>query len=486
MVKIKIKIQDLFKKLNINDVTIKSEKSFKLSDNIKIKNNKNKFVNINEFVIKKIDSYYTIFNNGINLISSNEHLIKTNNGIKKIKDITKKDNVLLSNGKKIKIVSSNLHKKNDILYDFCLDYPHLYKSNDGLIHHNSLIITYVIKNLIENKKSKINNAIIIVPNKQLVEQFYGDMIDYGINENDIGRVYQKYKQWDKKITVATWQTLMNNHDKIPLYKCVIVDECHGIKAIQLKKILKKSNAEVRLGFTGTMHNSILDNLNTKSYIGPIIKEYSTNFLAKQGYISKCNINILNLKYQKQNIQGTYNEVKDVIFNNTFRMNIIKTLSKKINHNILLLVGKVEKEGEILEKILNEENTNKEVIFLSGRDDVNIREEWRKKMENSTNILMIASYGIFQQGLNIPNLKYIFLVSPFKSKIRVLQSIGRSLRKHDNKEKKGSYVFDFYDHVKYLNKHGQIRYRYYNSEKFNIKEFDFIEGIKNNNFIEIPW
>jgi len=337
----------------------------------------------------------------------------------------------------------------------------------------SLIISYIIKTLLDRKKSGVTNAIIVVPNKQLVEQFYSDMIEYGIEEDIIGRVYQKYKEWDKPIVVSTWQTLMNNHDKLLFYDCIIVDECHGMKAHQLKKILKKSFAQYRFGFTGTLHASILDNWNTKSYIGPIIKEFPSGFLADKGFISKCNVNILNLEYQQSKIKGTYDEVKDIVFNNPFRMDIIENLCNKLDHNVLLLVGKVEKEGEVLEEYLKA-NTNKEVVFLSGRDDVDLREDWRRKMGKSKNILMIATYGIFQQGLNIPNLKYIVLVAPFKSKIRILQSIGRSLRKHEDKDD-GAFIFDIHDHTTYFDKHGKIRYRYYDSEKFEINEYVFIEG-----------
>ena len=96
------------------------------------------------------------------------------------------------------------------------------------------------------------------------------------------------------------------------------------------------------------------------------------------------------------------------------------------------------------------------------------------MSNSRNIALIATYGIYQQGVNIPNLKYIVLASPFKSKIRVLQSIGRSLRVHADKED-GAYIFDIHDHTKFFDKHGDMRYRFYDSEKFNIDEYLFEEG-----------
>jgi len=144
---------------------------------------------------------------------------------------------------------------------------------------------------------------------------------------------------------------------------------------------------------------------------------------------------------------------------------------QLDHNVLLLVGKVEKEGDYLKDILG---TNKEVVFLSGRDSVETREMWRAEMKNRKDVALIATYGIFQQGINIPNLKYIILASPFKSKIRVLQSIGRALRKHADKEN-GAYIFDLHDHTTFFEKHGDVRYRYYDAEKFHIEEHLFEEG-----------
>jgi superfamily II DNA or RNA helicase len=100
------------------------------------------------------------------------------------------------------------------------------------------------------------------------------------------------------------------------------------------------------------------------------------------------------------------------------------------------------------------------------------------MKDRKDIALIATYGIFQQGINIPNLKYIILASPFKSKIRVLQSIGRALISHAYKEN-GAYIFDLHDHTTFFEKHGNIRYRYYDSEKFKIDEYLFEEGNKIN-------
>lgn len=339
----------------------------------------------------------------------------------------------------------------------------------------SLIIAYIIDNLYKNKRlSKKQRALIVVPSKGLIKQFHSDLKEYGITNSRIGEVYSNRKQWEKDIVISTWQSLSRNHKKLDDYGCIVIDEVHGAKSYELKKILSKAtSAKYRLGFTGTMHVSDLDNWNTKAYLGPIIREYPSGFLAEEGWISKCNVKMINIEYKQNRWAGNYNDVKDQVFNKPFRMNLIEELVKVLDHNVLLLVGKVEDEGEVLKAYLKDD-CGKTVEFLSGKDKVEVREEWRKRCMKEKNIALIATYGIFQQGINIPNLKYIILVSPFKSKIRVIQSIGRSLRKHADKEH-GSFVFDICDQTKYFKKYSDIRIRYYDAEKFNITEHLFIEG-----------
>ena len=337
----------------------------------------------------------------------------------------------------------------------------------------SLMIAYIVKTLLENKK--VEQCLIVVPTKSLVEQFYSDLKDYDI-QYTIGRVHQKYKEWDKDIVISTWQTLIRNTSKLRNFQTMIVDESHQVKSHSLSQLLKKSpHMQYRYGFTGTLHAGQLDNLNTFSYLGPVIAEYTSAELAREGYISKCNVNVINLNYKDQ-FEGDYNDVKDDVFTNNYRLSLIKEIVESVDHNILLLVGKVEKEGDYLKDWLSENMMdNKEIVFLSGRDDVKKREKWRKACLKRKDIVLIATYGIFSTGINIPNLKYTVLAAPFKSKIRVLQSIGRNLRKFENKEKTGAVIYDIHDEVKYLNNHGNIRARYYSMEGFNVDEMILNEG-----------
>ena len=339
----------------------------------------------------------------------------------------------------------------------------------------SLVIAYIIKILLDN--NLIKKAVIIVPSKGLIAQFYGDLIDYGLDPKMVGMAFSQKKQWDRTIVISTWQTLSNYPDEAEKFECIIADETHGAKAHEMKKILGENtnNAKYRFGFTGTMHARDLDNWNTKAYLGPIIREYPSGLLAEQGYISKCTVNMMNIEYiERGEWHGDYHSIRDSVFANDYRMRLIRNLTKKLDHNVLVLVDKVEKEGEPLKQFLSD-SVNKEVIFLSGKDDVKIREKWRKECMKRKDICLIATYGIFQSGINIPNLKYIILASPFKAKIRVLQSIGRALRKHSNKEDTGAQIFDIHDHTKFFEKYGNIRSRYYETEGFEVKESVFHEG-----------
>lgn len=337
----------------------------------------------------------------------------------------------------------------------------------------SVLICYILKALIEH--GLLDKALLIVPSIGLVTQFFSDMQDYGMDTSYIGKVADTWKEWDNKIVISTWQSLNNVPEKMKEFNVVIVDEVHSVTGKCLRDLMSlATSAQWRFGVTGTMPESELSCLQVMSYIGPIVREYGSKKLSDLGYVAKCNIKIIHVDYNNKP-KGEYNEVKDEVFNNSYRLGLITHLIKNCDRSILLLVGKVEDEGVKLQKYLETQGLDdREICFLSGKDKAKEREIWRKYTNEQQNIVLICTYQIFQQGINIPSLKYLILASPFKSKIRVLQSLGRIMRNHADKTE-GATMYDIYDNVKHLNKHGEIRIKHYAKENFDMEDIFLLEG-----------
>jgi superfamily II DNA or RNA helicase len=329
----------------------------------------------------------------------------------------------------------------------------------------SLIISYMIRNFPKDK----NKTLIIVPTLQLVDQFKGDMMEYGFDESEIGCVNSKLKEFDRPVVVSTWQSLKNQMDKAELFDAVIVDEVHTAQAATISEILKTAvNATYRFGVTGTMPTNRLDAMTVKSFLGHVSKTFTGKDLADLGYVSKCTIKQLTLKYNT-GYGKDYNIIRDEVFLNPFRLSVLTGLARKTQNSMLILVDRIEKEGLILEAHLKEQLPNKTVIFLSGKDKANVRDDWRKDMNDRQDVICIATYPIFQQGVNIPSLREIVLASSTKSFVRVIQSLGRTLRKHVSKELGGAVLWDIVDDVKHLKDHGKARFKHYIKEKHQVEE-----------------
>lgn len=243
---------------------------------------------------------------------------------------------------------------------------------------------------------------------------------------------------------------------------------------EISDLLKKCPAEYRYGFTGTMPSDELTRMQIKSYLGPMIVDYSASYLADLGFVAKCNISTYSFDYKKE-FFGDFNKIKDEVIKTPFRLNKIKEILTGIDESVLLLTTKVEKEGELLFQWLKEQKEfkKKKIVFLSGKSKTETREMWRKECDKRKNVIIVATYGIFSTGINIKSLKHLVLASSTKSEIRTLQSIGRALRSHENK-KDGAFIYDLVDNVKYLKDHAKERVYYYKQERFEVNAFKFVE------------
>jgi superfamily II DNA or RNA helicase len=197
-------------------------------------------------------------------------------------------------------------------------------------------------------------------------------------------------------------------------------------------------------------------------------------------LSQLEIDIILLKYKeefrRQVSQGKYQDEIDFIVRYPARNNFIANLALDQNGNTLILFNFVEKHGKPLHDLLTEKiNNNRKLFYVSGETDVDTRERVREITEKEKNAIVVASLGTFSTGINIRNLHNIIFASPSKSQIRVLQSIGRGLRKSD--DGRNTKVFDIADDLQYKSKknytlnHAAERIKIYSKEKFSYKLHD---------------
>lgn len=259
---------------------------------------------------------------------------------------------------------------------------------------------------------------------------------------------------------------------------IVVSNCHTTKAVELKTILEQAcNSHVRIGFTGTLPDDLIELWTIKGFLGPILKEISVDYLKNKGWLADCTINIINIHYKEDlKKEIDYHEAKDILFKKGVRLRTIRQLVANVKEgSVLLLVGKVETEGQFLQDYLEQYFSDRKIVFVSGKMSIEDREYWRMQCRDPKNkIILIATYPVFQAGVDIPALGNIIFAAPFKSKIRILQSIGRALRKHITKTN-GAQIYDLVDHNnKWWDNHGKIREKFYYKEKFRVVELDINE------------
>ena len=284
------------------------------------------------------------------------------------------------------------------------------------------------------------------------------------------------------IVVSTWQSIYKLPKKwFEQFGMVIGDETHLFKAKSLSSIITKlTEAEYRIGVSGTLDGSLVNELVLQGHFGPIYKVTKTKELQKRKVLSNINISVLSLEYppeiRKSLVKTEYQKEIDFIVTNKTRLKFVKNLAKSLKGNTLVLFQFVEKHGKPLhEQIKDSVDTQRKVFFVYGGVDAKDRELIRKIVETQSDAIIVASYGVFSTGINIKNIHNIILASPSKSQIRVLQSIGRGLRISDNNEPLSLYdIVDDMHWGKYLNfalKHSVERCTIYDREEFPWKIYN---------------
>ena len=357
---------------------------------------------------------------------------------------------------------------------------------DALRYNRKLLISptasgksLMIYSIVRYFAERDEKILLVVPTTSLVEQMFKDFQDYGWNAEDYcHRIYSgREKTNEYPVVITTWQSIY----KLPRtfyeeFDVVIGDEAHQFKSKSLVGIMTKmDNTKYRFGFTGTLDGTQTHKWILEGLFGPSYKVTQTKELIDKGHLSKLQIKILILKHNPQIFENFEDEVQFII-GHPKRNNFIKNLALDLKGNTLILFSRVESHGQPLYELINSSVKNdRKVFYVHGGVDTEERELVREITEKENNAIIVASYGTFSTGINIKNLHNVIFASPSKSRIRNLQSIGRVLRKGNNKTQ--AVLYDIADDCtknsrkNYTLNHLIERVKIYNEENFN---YEFVQ------------
>ena len=316
---------------------------------------------------------------------------------------------------------------------------------------------------------KLGRTITIVPNKSLVEQTEEDFVNVGL---DVGVYYGDRKDLNKTHTICTWQSLNilekksknHEHDILTLaefldgVKTVIVDEVHMAKAEVLKNLLTQNlaNAPIRWGLTGTVPKEKFESESIFASIGPVIGGIKAHELQEIGVLSNCHVNVVQM-LDLPEFKSYAEELKYLVTDEN-RMIYISKLIRGIaeSGNTLVLVNRIDSGKFIINEI-------PEAVFVSGEVKTKDRKEEYDEIKTSDNKIIVATYGVAAVGINIPRIFNMVLLEPGKSFVRVIQSIGRGIRKAEDKD--FVQIWDITSTCKYAKRHLTERKKFYKDAKY---------------------
>ena len=334
------------------------------------------------------------------------------------------------------------------------------------------IITAALCQLVE----PYGRTITIVPNKSLVTQTEQDFVACNL---DVGVYYGDRKEVGRYNTIATWQSLnvlekksKDEHSTqfkefIQGVNTIIIDEVHMAKADVLKRLLTGPFAHcgIRWGLTGTVPKADFEFMGIKVSIGEVINKLPAKELQDKGVLASCYVNVLQTQDHPQ--FKNYQEELKWLTTDDNRMTWVANTIKDIatSGNTLILVDRIS-AGEILSKKI------KDSVFISGSTKNLDRKEQYDEVSTSQNKIIIATYGVASVGINIPRIFNLVLIEPGKSFVRVIQSIGRGIRKAEDKEH--VQIWDITSSCKFAKRHLTQRKKFYKEANYpyNIEKIEY--------------
>ena len=317
--------------------------------------------------------------------------------------------------------------------------------------------------------SRYGRSIVIVPNKSLVTQTEKDYINM---ELDVGVYFGDRKEYGRQHTICTWQSLNNlmkntkngigdctNQEFIEGVVCVIVDEVHMAKADALKTLLTGVMAQVpiRWGLTGTIPKELFESQALLVSLGPVISRLSASTLQDAGVLANCHVNIVQLVDHVE--YADYQAELKYLLEESGRLDTMASLIQRVNEtgNTLVLVDRIECGHQLVERL------GERAVFVSGATKAKTRQTEYDEIAVSDDKIIVATYGVAAVGINIPRIFNLVLIEPGKSFVRVIQSIGRGIRKAEDKDH--VQIWDITSTCKFARRHLNKRKVFYKEANY---------------------
>ena len=336
------------------------------------------------------------------------------------------------------------------------------------------LMTAVLSNLIE----PYGRSIVIVPNKDLVNQTEADYINLGL---DVGVYFGDRKDFGKTHTICTWQSLNIMEKRFrdgeqdwgldefsENVVCIMVDEVHQAKADVLKKLLTGPfrNVPIRWGLTGTIPKADYERLSLEVSLGEVVHQLAASDLQDQGVLAQCDVNILQL--QDTVSYGNYQSELTYLTTDKNRLDYLGDVIKNMAEtgNTLILVDRIKAGEGLLERL------GEDTVFISGSMKSKDRKDEYDEVSEANNKIIIATYGVAAVGINIPRIFNLVLLEPGKSFVRVIQSIGRGIRKAQDKD--SVQIWDITSSAKFSKRHLTTRKKFYKEANypFRVEKVNF--------------
>lgn len=336
--------------------------------------------------------------------------------------------------------------------------------------------------------------IMVVPDVGLVKQMMGDFRDYakleGWSVDDHVHPISAgvEKNVDKQVILTTWQSVFRLGSKwFEKFDAAIMDEAHRVAATSLKSIMEALvNASYRIGLTGSMVDSKVNELSLIGLLGEVRKVISTKQLMEDDVVSQFHVEAVRLDYSESDRRKisvidsgdgtkrkpTYQEEVSFCESHPGKLEIVTAIAESgADKNGLLLFRKIKHGEDVFRAVRARIDSSRKVYLVHGGVDPDERNRIRALIEKEIGSVVVASMGVFSTGINIKNLHYAAFLSMFKSSILTRQSIGRLLRK--SPDGRPAVLFDLIDDLDHKSResfgvrHARARFRIYIEEGFKV-------------------